>query len=177
MAALNAPATTPAEASARTAKAAAVVADHFDSGALLKGVLGAGARSRLKKADRKALAAFLAHRATTRLTDWVATLPAQPSVRVEPHGVELGRDSTREVVATFDLYLGPRPGDHHLVEVHARRGKKKKAPWKIWDVRCGTAGLHLSRQYTAQFRSLRRDGGLEGLVAKARSLTPYSANP
>jgi hypothetical protein len=169
-----------------------VVAEHFDSAALLKRVLGQGARKSLDKADRKALSAFLAQRATSRLSGWIATLPpppapprdladapgppgpsgapgAAPGIRMEPRSVQLGRDSTREVTATFDLFMPD--GQVHLVEVLALRGKKKKARWKVWDVRCGTAGLHLSRQYTAQFRSLRRDLGLDGLVAKARSMT------
>lgn len=145
-----------------------MVAEHFDAPALLKEVLGAGARKGLKKADRKALAAYLERRATTRLTDWLATLPADASVKLEPRGVELGRESSRDVVATFDLFVGPAPPV--LVEVHARRGKKKKAPWKVWDVRCGAAGVHLSRQYAAQFRALRRQGGLPALVATAREL-------
>ncbi len=155
---------------ARAPQAAQVVAEHFDAPGLLKEVLGRNARRKIKKADRKLLARFLTHRATTRLTDWIGTLPAEGSVKLEPRSVELDPSSARKVIATFDLSVGD--GAHHLVEVRARRGKKRGAPWKIWDVRCGAAGVHLTRQYKAQFRALTREGGLVGLVEKARGLTP-----
>jgi len=106
-------------------------------------------------------------RASDRLMDWVSSLPPTLRAELQVRSFELDPSRKRHAVALLDLTLGQEP---HLLEIRLRRQTKKQGgAWKIWDLRCGSAGVHLTRQYTAQFRSLKRQGGLKKLVAIARS--------